>query len=334
MENYLVCVRCMTYNQATFVEKTMNGFCQQETNFPYVCIIMDDASTDGEPDVINRFLDLYFDVEGKCIETEHYIQRTGCHKENRNCHFVVYLLKYNHHGKKAKQPYYASFYNNAKYIATCEGDDFWTDTNKLQEEVDVLEKNEHVTLVHTAFDIINEKGDIINAPEALYESIPRRKKEGYLWQDHLVLGTPILFCTTMYRQGSLDTEGPTVDYAQFMGCARRGEIAYISKKMANYRILNTSQMRTSRRKVTSRIKDGIFWQLYFFSRRQYKTDKYYKRNLRTRVLVSEAIISSLLIWYKLTVPEKNKKLLYILFLRPLNLLLLPVALMTKIARRL
>ena len=333
MENkFLVCVSCMTYNQASYIEKTMNGFCMQETLFPFVCIIMDDASTDGEPEVINRFMDNYFEAEGESKETEHYIQRTGCHKENRNCHFVVFLLKYNHHGKKAKQPYYASFYNNAKYIANCEGDDYWINSNKLQEEVEVLERSEHVTLVHTAFDIVNERGEKIDAPEALYESISRMKKDGFIWQNHLVFGTPILFCTTMYRQGIIDQEGPTIDYAQFMNCARKGKVAYIDQKMSNYRILSTSMMRTARGRVVSRIKDGIFWQLYFFSRRQYETDNYYKRNLRTRVLVSEAIISSLLIWNKLTVPEKNKKLFYIL-LRPLNLLLLPVALVTKITRR-
>lgn len=336
---YKVANRCYTYNHSQYIEDTLNGFIKQETSFPMVFCVVDDASTDDAQDKIRKWADVNLALNEKeyayqkQLEFGELIFAHG--KKQKNADYVIILLKENHYQKKQpKLPYISEWLDSSKYIALCEGDDYWIDSGKLQAEVDILDKNNLVTLVHTAFDIVNETGERISAPEALYESIPRMKKDGHLWQNHLVLGTPILFCTTMYRQGYLDQEGPTVDYAQFMSCARKGEIAYIDKKMANYRVLSTSMMRTARGNVISKIKDGIFWQLYFFSRRQYETDDYYKRNLRTRVLVSEAIISSLLIWNKLTVPEKNKKLLYILFLRPLNLLLLPVALVTKIARRL
>lgn len=337
--DWMVCARCFTYNHAPYIEDAMNGFCMQKTSFPYVCVIVDDASIDGEQEIIKNYLDNHFELEDKNIvlhdETDDYILTFARHKTNLYCFFAVIFLKYNHYSiKKSKVPYFAQWYDKAKYVAMCEGDDYWIDPYKVQEEVNILERNEQIKLVHTAFGIVNDKNEIIGAPEALYESILEMQKDGYLWQNHLVLGTPILFCTTMYRQGILDQEGPTIDYAQFMSCARRGKIAYIDKKMANYRILSTSMMRSARENVISRIKDGIFWQLYFFSRWQYDTDDYYKRNFRTRVLVSEAIISSLLIWNKLTVPQKSKKLFYILFSRPLNTLLLPIALITKSLRRL
>lgn len=44
-----VCVWCNIYNQASYIKDTMEGFCIQQTQFPFVCLIMDDASTDGEP---------------------------------------------------------------------------------------------------------------------------------------------------------------------------------------------------------------------------------------------------------------------------------------------
>ena len=72
---------------------------------------------------------------------------------------------------------------------------------------------------------------------------------------------------------------------------------------------------------------------YMFSNRKYDTAFYYKTNLLSRIRVSEAIISSLLIWKKITVKDKNKKLIYILLARPLNTLLLPLALGNKIVRR-
>lgn len=50
--NVQVCVECMTFNQATYIKDTLDGFCMQQTSFPYVCIVMDDASTDGEQEVI------------------------------------------------------------------------------------------------------------------------------------------------------------------------------------------------------------------------------------------------------------------------------------------
>ena len=57
---YMVRVSCMTYNHASYIEDAMNGFCMQETSFPFVCTIVDDASTDGEQDVIQKYLNEHF----------------------------------------------------------------------------------------------------------------------------------------------------------------------------------------------------------------------------------------------------------------------------------
>ena len=51
------------FNQASYIKDTMDGFCMQQTNFPFVCMIMDDASTDGEPEVIKQYLNDHFDTE-------------------------------------------------------------------------------------------------------------------------------------------------------------------------------------------------------------------------------------------------------------------------------
>ena len=58
--DFLVSVRCFTFNHAPYIEDTLNGFVLQVTNFPYVCIIVDDASTDGEPNVIKGYLEKHF----------------------------------------------------------------------------------------------------------------------------------------------------------------------------------------------------------------------------------------------------------------------------------
>ncbi len=62
---YLVWVSCMTYNQAQYIEDALTGFAMQQTNFPFVCTIIDDASSDGEQEVISRFINEHFDLEDK-----------------------------------------------------------------------------------------------------------------------------------------------------------------------------------------------------------------------------------------------------------------------------
>lgn len=155
--NFLVRVSCMTYNHAPYIEDAMNGFCMQETNFPFVCTIMDDASIDGEPEVIKKYLQEHFDLEDKSIvrneETDDYVLTFARHKINHNCFFAVLYLKYNHYSiKKSKITYIQEWHDNCKYIALCEGDDYWIAPNKLQKQVSFLEShNDYVMCFHNAF---------------------------------------------------------------------------------------------------------------------------------------------------------------------------------------
>lgn len=161
--NYLVRVNCMTFNHAPYIVDAMNGFAMQQTTFPFVCIIVDDASTDGEPEVISHYMREYFDLADKTIaieeETDDYRLMFARHKSNQNCYFVVVLLKYNHYSiNKPKHPYYMRWVG-AKYIALCEGDDYWTDKGKLQKQVEFMEKNPDYSFCHTGFDwYYDEKG--------------------------------------------------------------------------------------------------------------------------------------------------------------------------------
>ena len=60
--NFLVKVKCITFNHSKFITDAMNGFCMQQTDFPFVCCIVDDASTDGEQQVIKEYLQQNFDL--------------------------------------------------------------------------------------------------------------------------------------------------------------------------------------------------------------------------------------------------------------------------------
>lgn len=149
--DWMVCVRCYTYNHAPYIEDALNGFAMQETDFPFVCTIVDDASTDGEQKVIKNYLNENFELEDKKVarheETDDYVLFFSRHKTNKNCYFAVCLLKYNHYSiKKTKFPYIEEWDNNCKYIAICEGDDYWINPNKLQIQVDVLEQHKECSI--------------------------------------------------------------------------------------------------------------------------------------------------------------------------------------------
>ena len=155
---YKVASRCYTYNQASFIEDTLRGFVMQKTDFPVVTIIVDDASTDGEPRVIRRFLRDNFQKPDRLEENEDYILICANHRTNSNCSFVVLLLKYNHYCiKKPKKSYLSEWIDNAKYLAICEGDDYWIDSLKLQKQVDYLEQHPETGVVHAKAKIFNQE---------------------------------------------------------------------------------------------------------------------------------------------------------------------------------
>ena len=156
----------MTYNQASYIEDAMDGFCKQETVFPFVCVIIDDASTDGEQGVIHRYLEDNFDFQASVSydqETDYGQVAFAPHKTNRNCYFAVILLKENHYQqKKSKYPYFKRWYRT-KYVALCEGDDYWIDPMKLQKQVEFLENHEDYGFVGTNI-IVNKRGILQKEP--------------------------------------------------------------------------------------------------------------------------------------------------------------------------
>ena len=153
-QNFIVRIVCQTYNHAAFITDAMNGFVIQQTTFPFVCAIIDDASTDGEQGVIKDYLNTHFDFDEAGTydnDTDFGHISYARHKTNKNCYFVVVYLSNNHRrAKKSKYPYIASW-RGTKYSALCEGDDYWTDPLKLQKQFEYLETHPDCMLtVHSA----------------------------------------------------------------------------------------------------------------------------------------------------------------------------------------
>lgn len=157
----MVYISCTTYNHASYIEDALKGFYIQKTNFPFAAIVIDDASTDNEQELLLRFVNEELDPTSiEKEETDDYIKIAGLHKNNQNCTFVILLLKYNHRSiKKAKSPYFEDFYKGIKYAAMCEGDDYWIDPMKLQKQVDYLNSHSDCGLVYTDFNIYNQENN-------------------------------------------------------------------------------------------------------------------------------------------------------------------------------
>ncbi|MBR5698189.1 MAG: hypothetical protein IKX44_06155 [Prevotella sp.] len=240
--NYFVCVRCYTYNHAPYIIDALNGFTMQETSFPFVCAIVDDASTDGEQEVIDHYLQEQFDLNNESIvrheETSDYVMTFASHNKNPHCFFVVYSLKYNHYSiKKSKHPYLTEWTEKANYIAVCEGDDYWIDPLKLQTQVDIMEKDEQVGLVYG------------QAVQFFQES----QKKGYIIGkyasgiDELVYCNVIPTLTVVYRKelydgfdDLYDVNWKMGDYPLWLYLSHQASIRFIDKPLAVYRILKNS----------------------------------------------------------------------------------------------
>lgn len=195
---WMVCVRCFTYNQSKFIVDAMNGFALQQTNYPYVCCIIDDASTDGEQDVIKKYLLDNFDIDNKAAicnqDKDDYILSFAQHNTNKNCYFAVLFLKTNHYSiKRPKMQYLEDWINKSKYCALCEGDDYWIDAHKLQRQVDLLESDNDCSLCYHACKNVYDD-NFKEKQSNICESVP----EHLTYKDFLP-GYPFQTASVLYR---------------------------------------------------------------------------------------------------------------------------------------
>jgi glycosyltransferase involved in cell wall biosynthesis len=131
----MVSIKCTVYNHAPFLRQCLDGFVMQQTNFRFEAVVHDDASTDNSAHIIQEYAEKYPDIIKPVYE-----------KENIYSKDKVQLRRIMNDLCKGK------------YVALCEGDDFWTDPLKLQKQVDYMESHPDCSLCFTAAEVICEKG--------------------------------------------------------------------------------------------------------------------------------------------------------------------------------
>ncbi len=127
----MVSVHVSTYQHADFIHDCLDGVLMQETDFPFEIIIGEDESDDGTREICKEYAEQYPEQI-----------RLFLHRRENN-------IEINGRPTGRFQFTYSQFVARGKYIAICEGDDYWTDPEKLQKQVEFLETNgEYVVSFH------------------------------------------------------------------------------------------------------------------------------------------------------------------------------------------
>lgn len=248
VDMHKVVVLSITYNHSQYIEETLKGFAMQQTDFPFLCCIFDDASTDGEQEILKRWIDEHCNRED--VEVFNHpltFILTAPDKANPNCIYAIHLQKVNTWGKLEKKELLTHWQQAGEYIAMCEGDDYWVDPLKLQKQVDFLESHSDYVMTYTDAKVVDADG----------KSIPHRtprRYSGEITKKLLENGNFITTASACFRNYSKEyaREMENVPFKLLMGdkpmwifYSTIGKIKYFKEKMVAYRILSESASHSS-----------------------------------------------------------------------------------------
>lgn len=218
-ENPLVSVRCITYNHEPYIAQALDGFLMQKTNFPFEVIVHDDASTDKTAEIIREYEKKFPKIIKPIYETENQYSK----HDGSLGRIVDAALK-------------------GKYVALCEGDDYWIDENKLQMQVDFLENNPEYGMCYT-----KAKQFIQNNNKFSKVTFGKYVKD---FDDLLQNGNRIPTLTTVFRKKLMDEYYAEIkpadknwlmgDYPLWLYLMHRSKIHFFDKTTSVYRVLENS----------------------------------------------------------------------------------------------
>ena len=220
----LVSIDCLTYNHELYIRDALEGFLMQKTDFTFEVLIHDDASTDQTANIIRKYEKKYPAIIKPIYQKENqYSKEVNITKD-----FQLSRAK-------------------GKYIAICEGDDYWTDPYKLQKQVDFLAENPDYGLVHSDYDKLYEKsGRIIhnfNKNNKIYTSSNINIFNSILTNQYKIATLTVLARTelilkainTMDMSGYIQTDLPT-----WLAMEQMAKFHYFRESMGVYRKIQGS----------------------------------------------------------------------------------------------
>jgi glycosyltransferase involved in cell wall biosynthesis len=215
---YVIDINIACYNHEKYIAQTIEGVLTQKTNFPFRILIGDDCSTDQSAAIIKSYQERFPDI----IEAYYHPVNLGLKGPETN---GIFLLKK----------------SNAKYISLLDGDDYWTDTGKLQKQIDFLESNPDFSI---CFHAVQYK--YMDA-EDKYEVSGDGQKQITTFEDltqkNFINGSSCIFRNEFYNKLSeweWILKVSARDWAIFLIVAKSGKIYFMEEVMAVYRINNSS----------------------------------------------------------------------------------------------
>lgn len=211
-QEVLVTIRCCAYNHERFIRQCLEGFVMQKTDFRFEAIVHDDASTDNTAAIIREYAEKYPDIIKPIYETENqYSKHDGSLTRIMNAH------------------------TRGKYVAMCEGDDYWTDPYKIQKQVDFLESHPDYVMCSSRFDKYWQESGVL-------EEDPDKDFEGADYDLQNLIGGKWLTqtLTVMYRRSALDLKhyaryGMSLDMILFYELLKHGKGYCFPEVMGVYR---------------------------------------------------------------------------------------------------
>lgn len=230
-EEIKVSVYCLAYNHEKYIKDCLEGFVNQKTNFKYEVIVHDDASTDNTASIIKEYASKYPNIIKPILQKENQYSQSLQHIIDK---FIEPALK-------------------GKYVAICEGDDYWCDNYKLQKQVGILENHpEYVACTHQTKTVNSSKGDV-----SLYSKL---KQSGIIDIEKILRDRGPVYHTSSlcYRKEALENKPAFCyitkgigDYSDEFALAFKGEIYYIDEIMSVYRQFTESSWSLNVRDVVS-----------------------------------------------------------------------------------
>ncbi|MDD2798981.1 MAG: formyltransferase family protein [Bacteroidales bacterium] len=260
----LVSICCLVYNHSQYLEQCIQGFLNQKTNFDFEILLHDDASTDNSTKIISDYQEKYPDIIKPIYQTQNQFSK-GI-SVSKTFQFP-----------RAK----------GKYIAMCEGDDYWIDSLKLQKQVDFLEANDDFGLIHTDCNLYyqhsnslveavnsattsNKIYDIsreLNVSEAILIGSYKIRTSTVLFKKDLyfksVENDPIAF-TSLFKMGDIQI---------WFGISKLSAVKYLDEVTSVYRINEGTLSREKELKKQLRFQlSSIELRLYYISKYEFSIE--------------------------------------------------------------
>ena len=263
MDEVKVSISIITYNQENYIKDTIEGVLSQKVDFKYEILLGEDGSSDGTRAICQEYARLYPDIIRLFLhDRENVIYMDGIPTGRYN-------FLYNIHQAKGE------------YIAFCDGDDYWTNPLKLQNQTEFLDNNPDYALVHGNYKKLNQNNNSFEKAT----SPPKKSGDVFLelLQNNFISTHTVYVRKKILNQIDLqnllaDSGFLMADYPLWLEISRHNKIHYLEEELGVYRNMENSASRSSNYERESKFGDSVYSIRNYFANK-YNVSRKFKRKI-------------------------------------------------------